>query len=194
MITIDGFLDDPHAERDKALSARYETIDHNALKYRGISFTDDEKSVARISDIVGYPLVDPKVMWRRYVAEEKNETYIHSDVQIGNFTAILYLNPPDKIYGGTAFWKHRKYGWNRQPTLEELEARGLKDTPELWNQIHQDGFDEKKWDMTDMVGMRFNRLLIFESPRFHSRWPMQAFGSDIESARLIKVFFLWVKK
>lgn len=176
-------------ERERALSAVYKTETHNGLTYRGISETEDDKQFESIRKILGFEKGNFTCIWRRYLEDEENETYIHSDAEIGTFTGILFLNPPEQCYGGTAFWKYKQYGWEKHPGKEELEALGLKDEPELWQRILKDGFDEFHWDMIEYVPMEFNRLILFHSPSFHSRWPKKAFGKDLKDGRLVKVFF-----
>jgi len=187
---IDNFLANPLNERQRALKSTYRTIDHNGVKYRGISLLNEQSNVKRIEHHLGLKFHNPTVMYRRYLANEKNETFIHSDVLIGTFTGILFLNLPEHCKGGTAFWRHRVHGFSHHEDSNGLAKRGLKDTKELWGSVYQDGFDESKWEMTEMIPMKFNRLILFWSPRYHSRYPMQAFGDSIETGRLVKVFFL----
>lgn len=186
---IDNFFEDPAKEREQALEATYQTIEHNTLKYRGISFVEDAAAVSKIEKLTGSKL-EARVMYRRYLENEENETYIHSDVDIGTYTAIAFLNPPEQCFGGTAFWRHRQHKWIGQPKTPEeiLEGHG-EDTLEFWAKIYRDGFDESKWIMRRCVPMRYNRLIIFPSHWFHSRYPKKAFGTEIGNSRLIKVFF-----
>ena len=189
LYVIDDFLEDPYAEREKALAAQYSTREHNGLKYRGISLTEDPESVNRIAAITGLNFKHSTVFYRRYLESEENETYIHNDVLIGTITGLLYLNVPEQCQGGTAFWRHREFGWEHQPTQEQLDQTGYCDTPELWKHVLNEGFDESKWEKTDYCEMKFNRLLLFWSPRYYSRYPMRAFGKETSDARLIKCFF-----
>lgn len=189
---FDDFLKCPEKEREKALGRQYETISHNGLNYRGIVFDEDVRTLRRISDLIYFPVNESKctIFFRRYLENEENETYIHSDVLIGGYTAILFLNTPEQCQGGTAFWRHKHYGWDHHPPGELLKRDGLRDEPKLWSEIYEDGFDESKWDQVRMVPMKFNRLIVFWSPLYHSRFPKTAFGSELSSSRLIKVFFL----
>ena len=189
---IENFLENPAEERARALEATYQTVEHNGLNYRGIAETEDDASCRKIKRVLfgdENAAGSFRVIWRRYLENEENETYIHNDCLIANFTAILFLNPPGQAKGGIAFWKYRPFQWHQQPTPSEIAERGLQDTPELWERVYQDGFDEAKWEMTDYVPMAFNRLVLFHSPRFHSRYPKQAFGTELGNSRLIKVFF-----
>lgn len=187
---LDNFLLDPEGERARALEGTYKTIGHNALTYRGISLCEDLDNQARIANYLGHSGAGKwEVFWRRYLKSEKNETYIHNDCIIGQYTCILFLNTPEQCKGGTAFWMHKLYKWFMNPSIGDMDCLGLRDTPEFFRALLQDGFDESKWEMIDYVPMQFNRLIIFPSSRFHSRYPQEAFGDDTESGRLIKVFF-----
>lgn len=190
-ISIDGFLEDPIKERETALKSEYKTIKHNELSYRGISIVQDEKSLDKIGEILGVKIAkdQSEAMYRRYFSSEVNETYIHSDVLIAHYTGILFLSDPKNCSGGTAFWKHKKLGIDKHPSPEELVALGIPDTKETWDSVYQDGFDESKWTMTGAAQMKFNRLVLFEGPKYHSRYPMKTFGTTLDDSRLIKVFF-----
>lgn len=188
ILTLDGFSPDPHRERELALEANYKTIEYNGLNYRGISFKDDSESIERLENILGQEFSSHECFYRRYCSGEKNETYIHSDVLIGTYTGILFLNHEDECQGGTAFWKHKKFGWDRHPEKETLASQGLANTDWLWKQVYQDGFHEKRWDLLEVVPMRFNRLVLFQSPLYHSRYPQD--WPDAKTPRYIKVFFL----
>lgn len=186
---VENFLKDPISERDRALAATYSPICHNGLNYQGIAMTTDEASENKLRLLCGTNGGVFETFWRRYLADEESETFIHNDIEIGHHSAILFLNSPEQCKGGVAFWRHKLYGWHRQPTAQELEVRGLEDTKEFWQSLYQDGFHEKKWEMVEYVPMAFNRLVLFDSNLFHSRYPKRAFGTDIHSARLIKTFF-----
>jgi hypothetical protein len=189
-IVIDNFLPDPHCDRERALQASFETVVHHGITYRGIAMTDDSLARDKIRAALRIPEDGSwTVFWRRYLASEENETYIHADALMGQVTGVLFLNEPAQCYGGVAFWRHRLYGWSHVPPAEELPKRGLEDTPEFWNSVIADGQDHRKWEMTDYVPMAFNRLVIFWSPMFHSRYPRRSFGHLTHDARLVKCFF-----
>lgn len=191
VLVIDDFLSDPQAERERALRAKYRTVSHNGVTYRGIAETEDPPMRERLEEIAGAGKAKECVsFWRRYLENEEQETFIHSDVLIGHFTAVLYLSDPAHCRGGLAFWRHRKYGWEWHPHPETLKEQGLKNTEKLWKRIHREGFDESLWEMVDYVPLEFNRLVVFRSPLYHSRYPKRAFGRGIRDARLIKTFFL----
>jgi hypothetical protein len=189
---IENYLPDPDKERAAAIAAIYKPEEHNGLNYRGISKVEDPENYERIKKILGLGEQENEswtCFWRLYLANEESETFIHSDCQIGTCTSMVFLNTPEQCKGGVAFWRHKLYGWDKQPSTQQVEALGLQDTKEFWESVWQDGFDERKWEMIDYVPMDYNRMVMFDSNRFHSRYPKKAFGKDINDGRLVKVFF-----
>lgn len=186
---IENFLADPVAERAKALAASYSDVDHNGLDYKNIHLHHDEAAENKIRLAVGCAGGAFETFYRFYKGGETHSTWIHCDVEIGHHSAVLFLNEPANCRGGLAFWRHKTYGWHRQPTAAELVAMGIRDTKEFWQGIHQDGLDPFKWEMVEYVPMEFNRLVIFDSSLFHSRYPKETSGEGVENGRLIKTFF-----
>jgi hypothetical protein len=190
VLAIDNFFDDPNQERADALSASYQLVDHNGLKYPGIAETEDPKSVEKICAALGVEKFrEVKSMYRRYLADDEQGTYIHSDVEIADFTVIAFLTAPEDCSGGLAFWTHRMTGWANHPTTEQIAKANLKDSPKLWDRMHSDGVEEEFWEMNDYFPMQFNRALCFWAPRYHSRYPKNQIATELGKSRLIKVFF-----
>lgn len=177
-IVIDGFFKDPEQELRKALDAKYETIEHNGLSYEGICKVDDEENSRTIEQVLGVGFREKTVMYRQYRKEYSSKTYIHSDILISSYTTVVFLTPPEKCFGGLAFWKHKLLGWEAHPI--DIQFKN-EDYPQ---QIYKDGFDEDMWEMIDYVPMYFNRAVIFNGARYHSRYPY-----TLNNERLIKVYF-----
>lgn len=190
ILVRNNFLADPQAEREAALAATYETITHNGLTYRGMSEQAEGPECAEIRALLNFHRGKIVTGYRRYLESEENETYIHLDADIAKWTGVLFLNTPEQCKGGTAFWRYKQYGWQMQPTAAELEALGLDDEPALWSRVLADGHQERHWQMHEYVPMGWNRLLLFDSRLFHSRYPKRAFGTTTDDARLIKLFFI----
>ena len=89
---------------------------------------------------------------------------------------------------GTSFWKHKREGIESIPlTQEGIEQHGWHNIDDLKKFLETDGMDHSKWDKTFVVPYRYNRLVMFRPWMFHAPGP--AFGTDIESARLVQTFF-----
>lgn len=187
---VPNFFADPMHERELALKATYTSEVHNGLTYNGVSEVSDPESVAKIAKLVGVPgFSEVRCGYRRYLKEDKQDTYIHNDVLISDFTLVVFLTLPQDCHGGLAFWRHKMSGWENQPTPEQLAHSGLPNKQEIWDQIYREGADEDLWEMNYYVPMHFNHGVLFWGPKFHSRYPKEWPGESIETARLIKVFF-----
>ena len=70
----------------------------------------------------------------------------------------------------------------------------VKDQQFLDNKTETDKFsqDLTKWQQVDKVGNIFNRLILFDSKRFHMS--MDYFGDSKENGRLFQVFFFSTEK
>jgi hypothetical protein len=104
------------------------------------------------------------------------KSWIHRDCT--DWAGVLYLTPNAPINSGTAFYKHKETG------LEKIE----KDTPkEISKKLDNDSYNMDKWEMVDMVGNKFNRLVLFRGTRSHKS--MEYFGEDKNNGRLFQLFF-----
>ena len=88
---------------------------------------------------------------------------------MGEWTAILYLNPTPMAGDGTDFWRWRQTGDVMG------SARSLPKDPVLW----------ERWKHVDA---QFGRLVLFDSLYFHSRAIQENYGEG-DTARLVQVAF-----
>jgi hypothetical protein len=90
---------------------------------------------------------------------------------------VLYLTPNAPISAGTGF-----YQFIDGTTCE-------KDMMILNNKSETDKYsqDMTKWKLVDTVGNVFNRLILFNSKKFHMS--LDYFGLDKNDGRLFQVFF-----
>jgi len=92
---------------------------------------------------------------------------IHADNIINgrkpSLAAVLYVNNPEDVSSnGTAFWTHHKYGKSLESNVSNEEFDRL---------LIEDANDESKWTKTDYVSNVPNRLLVYPSNYFHSKYP-----------------------
>lgn len=87
--------------------------------------------------------------------------YIHADNCGASWAMVLCLSQPN-VETGTAFWTHKETGLERLP---------MPCPPELFVKLDHDLPDVSKWTLTEMVESKENRAIVFESARFHSRFP-----------------------
>jgi hypothetical protein len=98
---------------------------------------------------------------------------IHTDVDMGEWTGLLYLNPIPPEKDGTDFWRHRASGTIESAVPHERSIEGR---------------DRDRWELELHVPAEFNRLLLFDSRLFHSRAIHENYGAG-DSARLVQVVF-----
>lgn len=119
--------------------------------------------------------------------KDDNYKLIHSDLNDGNWTAIVYLSDHSEL-SGTAFYRHIETGLIRMPTVAEMVESG---TAEKWN---SDMHDESKWEQLDFVRGLYGRMLVFDAPLFHGRIPQFGFGDTYETGRIVWVCHYFIKE
>ena len=109
---------------------------------------------------------------------------VHADNTCASLASVLYLNPTPAPGSGTAFWKHKVTGWDQQPTEDQLREANLtiEGFCADWHKL-------EAWEMVTLTGAKYNRLIIYPTVKFHSRWPLDGFGETDESARLVHCAF-----
>ena len=100
----------------------------------------------------------------------RDRSWIHTD-HFNTWAGVLYLTPDAPLNGGTAFYRHKKTGATRAHELKGYESQ-----------------DITKWEVTDIVANRYNRLVLYHSDLFHNS--LNYFGNTVETARLFQLFFL----
>lgn len=173
---IDNFLSHPSLIREAGVAAPYvDWPGPDGEVYKRVCLMDIPGLQERVEEAIG-PVEMLGMGYRLNFAGELPNAAVHSDVGWGTHALVLYLCAGE---GGTAFWCHRRTGATRIDPGDH----------ELFEQVRGDWNDESAWEQTQLVGMRFNRALIYESALFHSRYPFAAFGAGPEDGRLIAVAF-----
>ncbi len=103
------------------------------------------------------------------------------------WAGVCYLTPDAPVNGGTGLFRHKETGLETPPRLED----GSYDKEYLEKVIYPDSRDDSKWDMTAMVGNKYNRLVLYRGDMFHKS--LEYFGKDLESGRLFQTFFFNTK-
>jgi len=106
----------------------------------------------------------------------RDRKWIHND-DGNNWAGVLYLTPDAPVTSGTGFYRFKDGTRSRQ----DMEANGNKEI------INNHSQDYTKWELVDQVGNIFNRLVLFNSNRFHAS--MDYFGTCKDDGRLFQVFF-----
>lgn len=169
---FDHVLPDPLAYRQSALAHSFETVEvAPGVLFRGIALTGNPTLSTFIAE--HFPSLEPTLtFFRRSPAGQLEPNYIHTDRDMGEWTAILYLNPQPPSGDGTIFWRHKATGALESKADEELC---------VWR-------DRSQWEPVEEVEARFGRIAVFPAARFHSRSLLENYGEGNE-ARLIQVMF-----
>lgn len=180
LIVIDNFYENPIEIRNFALSQEFTTAEY----YPGIR-TKSFASINiknKIQNII-YPFGGKITNFPLYkgdngsfqLATSYNRSWIHNDSNDMNWAGIVYLTPNAPINSGTSFYKH-------------IHGFSTNDEKCIINpNIEINGNDYSQWELVDRVGNVFNRLVIFNSTRYHSS--TDYFGKDLHDGRLFQVFF-----
>lgn len=168
---FDDVLGEPHGYRDLALRLAFGDVQAGDQVFHGIA---SARLFPAIDHVIADALPGARVtlsFFRKSPAGQEEPNFIHSDREMGDWTAILYLNPNPPAGDGTSFWRHRITGVV-SGEFDVDEARDLT----LWERWHH-------------VDAKFGRLLVFQSDLFHSRAIEANYGQG-DDARLIQVAFI----
>lgn len=177
--------------RDSALASGFGTWapgegDLGRSKYAGINYNGKHGILMEaVSNVMGGTPIFPNQMFFRITRpNECDHGFIHSDRMYGMKTAIIYLteSPKDQPVSGTSFFRHIPTGDLAMPDPVRLTTKEVA-------QLKKDALEggDKTWQQTDFVAGVFNRLLVFDAPLYHSRWPKQGYGETNEDGRMVWV-------
>jgi len=187
--SFDNFLPDAEAYRAHLLAQPFYDIRHSdGETYKHISVRPPEEIAPHLAVRLEKKVTIDLCLGRMNFTGEQPNNSIHTDEAFSAFAYILYLNLPEQCRGGTAFWQHKKYGWLRFPTDQEILATG-KSKQRIYSLLREDMNRPDAWEQVHLEEMQFNKLITFPCNQWHSRWPFEAFGDDKNSARLINVGF-----
>lgn len=163
-------IENAQAYRQDMLQLPFETIDLGAKQFHGIARCDGTELTQKITST--FPQLRPTLTFARQSPYKQREPhFIHTDVDMGDWTGILYLNPYPLCNDGTDFWKHLETG--------DIGSLGYQDEV-LWN--------HHKWAKWQHAPAEFNRLVLFPAHLYHSRAIYENYGKG-DTARLVQVIF-----
>ena len=111
----------------------------------------------------------------------RDRSWVHID-GFNNWAGVLFMTPDAPLSGGTAFYKF----YDGTSCKQDVEILDNKTETDKFSQ------DMTKWQIVDNVGNVFNRLVLFNSNRFHMS--QDYFGDSKENGRLFQVFFFSTEK
>lgn len=101
-------------------------------------------------------------------ATSYDKTWIHCD-HTSMWAGVCYLTPDAPHTAGTAMFRHKETGEYRANVNEH------------------ESYDYTKWDKIDIIGNKYNRMIIYRGDLFHAS--LDYFGKDLYDGRLFQTFF-----
>ncbi len=193
-IVIDNFLSNPMETRKYMLTQNF-SVTGNYPGRRTTSFANEE--IKNLLEKIIEPLAG-KIL--EFPMGEKNKngndnyngayqyttsrdrTWIHCDTW-NNWAGVLYLTPDAPLSSGTGIFRHKG---TEITTAREAEIKGVR------TEIEDRGQDYTAWEMVDSVGNVFNRLVLFDSAKYHAS--LDYFGTKLENGRLFQTFFFTTER
>lgn len=111
----------------------------------------------------------------------RDRSWIHID-GYNNWAGVIFLTPDAPLSSGTGFFKF----YDGTSNENEMIINNSKTKIDSLCQ------DMTKWKLVDNAGNVFNRLVLFNSKRYHMS--MDYFGDSKENGRLFQVLFFSTEK
>ena len=171
LMIIDNFYINPDAVRAFALAQDF-NVTGNYPGKRTLSFlTQDVKDCIQhwmnpIGKISNW--YEDSYTGAFQYATAFDRTWIHCD-HTSMWAGVCYLSPDAPHTAGTGLFRHKETG----------EYRSAKNDHEA--------NDYTKWDKIDIVGNKYNRLILYSGDLFHAS--LDYFGKDLYDGRLFQTFF-----
>jgi hypothetical protein len=167
ILVIDNAIPDPAAYRAAALDLLFSDVPAGRDVFKGIARVPVEGLRELEAHFPGPAVAS---FFRKSPLGQLEPNFIHSDEGMGDWTAILYLNPDPPEGDGTSFWRR--------------SANGAK----AGSVMGDEGKDLRQWERWRHVEAQFGRLVVFPALLFHSRGLVDNYGYGDE-ARLVHVTF-----
>lgn len=192
LIIVDDFLDNAVALRDAALRLSYPAQAGMFPGRNSVERIDIDSLAQQVSHLVGehleaMPPPQAHGKTRITLANDQGRAKVHVDA--AHWSGILYLSRPEDCRGGTEFFRHIRTNTDRAPyNDEEAVALGYSSAKAMTAEVlEQDSTDDSKWEMTQRVPMRFNRLVLLRPWLWHTAG--ENFGDTLENGRLVYLMF-----
>ena len=183
-IIIDDFYNNPHDVREFALKQEFSVVG-NYPGFRTVSHTNPsiystiQEAIKNAGGQITNFSTDSHNGSYQY-ALSTNKSWIHADEQ--TWAGICFLTPDASLSAGTGLYRHKATGLECRPRMSD----GSIDE-ELLSTIYMDSQDMDKWELTDRLANKFNRLILYRGDYFHMS--LDYFGTDLSNGRLFQTFF-----
>jgi hypothetical protein len=186
LIITDDFYQNPDEVREYALSQEFSVRGNYPGQRTSPVFYDGLKNSIQYiiqqagGKITQFEEFDYNTAFQYTTIEDKS--WIHAD-QTTKWAGVCYLTPAAPITAGTALYKHKETGLYKAATNPDGSYN-----KELMDKIYEkDCNDVSKWEMVDIVGNKYNRLVLYRGDLFHSS--LDYFGTSKYNGRLFQTFF-----
>jgi len=184
-LIIDGFYSNPYEVRDFALSQEF-GVKGNYPGQRTKSFAND--NIKEYINSFIRPTTGEITYWSEdeyngayQYTTQYERSWIHAD-STTTWAALVYLTPDAPLSGGTGLFRHKRTGLSQVPKFDNGDIdRNLLD------EVYVDAQDLTKWDMTDRLANKFNRMVLYRGDLFHMS--LDYFGTNKDNGRLFQTFF-----
>ena len=173
LLIINDFYEDPDSVREFALNQPF-NVSGNFPGHRTAPYlTDEMKTViqhflAPAGTITNWH-EDSGYTGAFQLTTALDRTWIHSDHN-NTWAGVCYLTPNAPHTSGTGLFRYKKTG-----------EHSASSNP-------YEGYDYTKWDLFDVVGNKYNRLVLYRGDLFHAS--LDYFGKDLHTGRLFQTFFI----
>jgi hypothetical protein len=179
IIVIDNFYENPMEVRNFALKQEFkEESYYPGKRTKSYACEEHKERFQKILEpVVGkinhFPFDTDNGKFQ--YSTSNDHSWIHCDNVDMNYAGIIYLTPDAPVESGTAFYQYI------DGTMNAHEAKLMNSDYVKYNK------DMTKWKLVDKVGNIFNRLILFDSSRYHTA--VDYFGTNLYNGRLYQVFF-----
>jgi hypothetical protein len=194
LIVVDDFYEDPYLIREFALS-RSSYNPH--IEYHKGQRTEETFKPDGVKKVLGKLLHKKITGWDEHGANgvfqfctAEDAVVYHVDTQ--SYAAVVFLTPDAPPEAGTTFYRSKVNGLREDPNSKIAEQLN-KTKEQLSSEIFSSGFyDKTKFEVVDVVGNVFNRLVIWDAKLIHAA--SEYFGSNLHDSRLFHMFFFDTEK
>jgi hypothetical protein len=190
LLITEQFYNDVDAVREFALQQDF-SVKGNYPGNRTISFLND--SIKETIESIIKPHAGKVVYWSEdqytgafQYTTSRERSWIHAD-QTTEWAGVCYLTPNAPHSAGTGIFRHKETGLIRAPKNEDGSLNR-----ELIDYIGKDSQDMTKWDLVDVVGNVYNRLVLYRGDLFHMS--LDYFGNNLYDSRLFQTFFFTTER
>lgn len=176
LIIVDDFYNNPDSVREYALSQKFEVSgNYPGMRTKPYLPEDLKAAIQHVMQNAGGKIThwfeDSGYTGAFQICTAQDRTWIHAD-SFNSWAGVCYLTPDAPLSSGTAL-----YRWKENKEYERTD----NDAPQ------KEGYDYTKWEMTDYVANKYNRIVLYRGNLYHAS--LDYFGNNIQNGRLFQTFF-----